>query len=748
MPTFLFPSLAAAAAGLIFVPVAIHLINLLRHRRVQWAAMEFLIQAQRKNRTWIMLKQLLLLLLRMLALAAVALMVAQPISQNNWAAILGGGQTHHIVLLDDSYSMSDRWQKTSGFDAGLEVVRRLGKQVAQQNSAQTFTLLRFSRAGSSAAGGGSTGADLAAQTVDSQFLDLLESKCAGLRVSESSAGPADALEAVLKMPAAAADEKRIIHVVSDFRAKDWENPATLRTSLQKLTNAGEKIQLVQCVDRLRPNLAVTSLRALGGTRAVGIAIKMEVAVKNFGADTAVNVPVELKEDGDRPLPGLRIESIKAGETAVLEFEVTYVAAGEHRLEAHIPGDAVAADNARYAVLDIPAALPVLIIDGDTTAATNRRSDANFLMTALAAPGPSPTGIKPQLEAARYLREKPLADFYGIYLANIERLDASEIEALEQYVKDGGGLAFFCGELTSPDFYKRQLYRDGTGLFPAPIIGRTELLVNKLEKTPDLQVSKHPIFKVFQDERNPFINSVNIEKYYAIDRGWKPDGNPAVKVVARLRTGAPLVIERSFGKGRVVAFLTTAATRWNNWGRENPSYVVALQELQSYLAAGRQVELSQLVGQPLEVVFDPTRYGGKVIFAQPGNAVGATTVDASPVPTGLKAISTDANASGFYEAQLTTADGRNELRRFARNVDPDEGNLQLLDGPQLATRLKGVDYQFAKADDFTVGSQDQAGRKLSSAILYTLVALLLGEQVLAYSASYHPAKRGLARGANR
>ena len=34
---------------------------------------------------------------------------------------------------------------------------------------------------------------------------------------------------------------------------------------------------------------------------------------------------------------------------------------------------------------------------------------------------------------------------------------------------------------------------------------------------------------------------------------------------------PLVVERRFGKGRVVAFLTTAAPTWNNWARVNPSF---------------------------------------------------------------------------------------------------------------------------------------------------------------------------------
>ena len=64
-----------------------------------------------------------------------------------WAAWLGGTKTHHIVLLDDSFSMSDRLGDTSAFDDGKRFVINLGTQAARRAEPQTFTLLRFSRAG-------------------------------------------------------------------------------------------------------------------------------------------------------------------------------------------------------------------------------------------------------------------------------------------------------------------------------------------------------------------------------------------------------------------------------------------------------------------------------------------------------------------------------------------------------------------------------------------------------------------------
>ena len=139
MPSFLHPALfwtlGLPTLGVVALPVLIHLINMMRHRRLEWAAMEFLLVSQKKHRTWVILKQLLLLLLRMAAVAAVVLMVAQPRLHSQVADLLGGTRTHHIVLLDDSFSMSDRWADTDAFSEAKKVVDRIGDQRRQARSA-------------------------------------------------------------------------------------------------------------------------------------------------------------------------------------------------------------------------------------------------------------------------------------------------------------------------------------------------------------------------------------------------------------------------------------------------------------------------------------------------------------------------------------------------------------------------------------------------------------------------------------
>src|SRR5688572_11879318 len=130
---------------LALVPLLIHLINMMRHRRVRWAAMEFLLASYKKHQKWIWLKQLLLLLARIAAVILVVAMLAQLKTRDQWLAIFGGRVTHHYVLLDDSYSMSDRVAGASAMDVARQVISSIVSRAAQEDSPQKLTLLRYSQ---------------------------------------------------------------------------------------------------------------------------------------------------------------------------------------------------------------------------------------------------------------------------------------------------------------------------------------------------------------------------------------------------------------------------------------------------------------------------------------------------------------------------------------------------------------------------------------------------------------------------
>jgi hypothetical protein len=68
---------------------------------------------------------------------------------------------------------------------------------------------------------------------------------------------------------------------------------------------------------------------------------------------------------------------------------------------------------------------------------------------------------------------------------------------------------------------------------------------------------------------------------AVERGFEPSAASGLRRLLSLRTGGPLVVERPYGDGMVVAVLSTASPTWNNWARGNPSWVVVMLELESH-----------------------------------------------------------------------------------------------------------------------------------------------------------------------
>src|SRR4029079_4029980 len=130
---------------LALLPLLIHLINMMRHKRVKWAAMEFLLQSYKKHRRWVWLKQFLLLLARMAAVILLVAMLAQLKTRDQLLALFGGKATHHYVLLDDSYSMSARVAGQSAFDAARQVIASIVNGAKSADNPQKLTLLRYSQ---------------------------------------------------------------------------------------------------------------------------------------------------------------------------------------------------------------------------------------------------------------------------------------------------------------------------------------------------------------------------------------------------------------------------------------------------------------------------------------------------------------------------------------------------------------------------------------------------------------------------
>src|SRR3954453_5948963 len=105
---FVTPAFAVAGLLLASIPIIIHILNRRRYRTVQWAAMDFLLRAMKKNRRRLKFEQWLLLAPRCGVLFLVAPALARPLAcrDSAIASIAGARSGLHVIVIDNSYSMA------------------------------------------------------------------------------------------------------------------------------------------------------------------------------------------------------------------------------------------------------------------------------------------------------------------------------------------------------------------------------------------------------------------------------------------------------------------------------------------------------------------------------------------------------------------------------------------------------------------------------------------------------------------
>src|SRR5207302_5113079 len=67
-----------------------------------------------------------------------------------------------------------------------------------------------------------------------------------------------------------------------------------------------------------------------------------------------------------------------------------------------------------------------------------------------------------------LERADLNQYPTIFMLNVQDLKPKQLANLENFVKEGGGVAFYLGPLINANYYNKSLYKDGKGIFPAPL----------------------------------------------------------------------------------------------------------------------------------------------------------------------------------------------------------------------------------------------------------------------------------------
>jgi hypothetical protein len=539
-----------AGGALISSPILIHLINRLRYKRIRWAAMEFLLKSQKRNRRRLIIEQLILLLLRILLVLLAGLLIARFIG---FALALTKTQnTTHAILLDDTLSMTDHKKEADGdkvaFELAKERIRAMAKKINDAPGVHRLVVLRYSDDPQRPL--------FQTEHLGGEDLKKLNTELDGVKCTARHIKPERSVKAAQEVLNNHPGDQRFLHIVSDFRQQDWSGPDGVQVGkiVAELAQNNVKIDLVDTSHPYRTqgqrtidyhkNLAVTELQPESRIAPEGTPIGCSVTVHNYGPSNRDNVRVTIKVDGiERAEGSFTFQNLRPGantETFVLASLIRppelkkasqpYFA----QLTASLTEDeGIPGDNARYAVVEVRKEVPVLVIDSDLRSPPRPGGDTDQLVKAIT----SARGFRVVRGGVEELRKPNLGQYPSIYLLNIPRLKAEEKKNLENYVRNGGGLVFFMGPKVDPKYYNDQLYKDdvgseGKGLFPVPLDekGPTKPLTEEeqIKRLFDdqyklfLRNPKHPFAEVIAERRDLF-KFLLINRSYPIQRQkWNPE----------------------------------------------------------------------------------------------------------------------------------------------------------------------------------------------------------------------------------
>lgn len=772
---FLFPQLTWGFL-LIGVPILIHLINMLRQRRRQWAAMDFLLASYKKNRRWVMLRQWLLLAARILAMVLLVLMMAKWVSNTQWLQALGGQTTHHYVLLDDSYSMSEETDGESAYQRALSALGGLVRNISSQGGTHQITLLRYSR-GWLAANSVTTdstsgvGLDAAAELSGVSVTgdpDRLLDRISASSPSSLSIGPDAPMQVVAPMLAESSDEIARVYLLTDLRRSDFSQPAQLQQQLEGVSDQLAELTVVDCSAGESQNLTLVSVEPENDIWSAGVPVVVKFGVRNASASVLQNVVCKLRSvdysaataESSQDLsgvatnlPSILIDRIEPGQTVTRQFEVLFSGPGSHVVEVALPDDALATDNRRWSVINIGAAQRVLLVDGDV-----EQRNAFYVSSAAGPDSRVQTGIRIDTTDAAQLRDMAsavLEQYDVVCLLDVPRLDPEAIENIESFVRAGGGLLHVVGPLYNMKNINESMYRDGDGFFPGEVQGVEVFARGGVASEGDraVKLTEHPVMQpLTQLEQSP-MGGLEIRTLLRLAEA--PRRSRGIETVVEGPAGLPLMLDMPFGDGRVLTLLSGFDQEWSNWPQD-PTFVVLVLRSLGYLSGVGRDATSYVVGSPLEFASVSERLLPDAEILLPSQTAGARLRVASPVkeveldegrtlaeislPIELGQTDRDVIDSllraGVYEAWLRDSSGEALVVNRAHNVSVGEGDLSRVSRSELERNLPGVPLRIRTAAEVEGQGLAAADASQSTLIMVLLAGLLVIEQFLGYLASYH------------
>ncbi len=765
---------------------------MLRHRRQRWAAMDFLLASYRKQKKWIRLRQLLLLLSRLAVAAVLMALLSGWTGGRKMLGILGGQTTHHVIILDDSYSMGDQSYDSSAgpmIDGGktdgssvslgtayrraLQSLQDLTQRLASDDQEHQLTVMRASRAAMATRGGSESGdaaADISAQTITSDA--GIVNRLMGTTASPLSTDLVPALDLATSLINSTPADAKYLYIASDFRNRDWGSAERLAESIKGL--AGDvSIRMIDCAATPSTNLAITDISPQQDVWVAGVPVVVNVTVHNYGPTSASNVSIAnrvirytkeiqvadptLAYSGDvETLPPLVIESLEPGTEITKSFQVYVTETGTHVIEAALPDDALAIDNVRCCTLPLSDIEKVLVIDSD------RDGRGAFHVASVLNPGSQVRiGAIPDVQPPSFLRSasaETLSSYRAIYLIDLPEIGENSASALAEYVRRGGGIAWFLGPAVNRQAYNAALLSQGRFLLPAPLDTQLELPAADDNSSPDMLFGENSsLLAPLRSGGDGTFALVGVARSWSLAPNDQADA-PTFRTLLRRRDGKALVTRHQVGRGRVITALMGLDGDWTNWPGD-PTFVVFLLQSNADLWSGAAPTTARFVDEPVNRLLSQRDYAAKASYLPATRLpprvsveVTATSDESQPPAEPVLDFRLDPNEMviedepnideilqpGVSEWNFTRSDGRTEVIPVASVVHVGEGDLMRADRASIAQQMQPVEVTFISSTAWSEENSNAGSSTLTLVLLGLLGVILAAEQALAYWASYHVA----------
>ena len=372
-PLLLFGAIAVA------IPIGLHFFYKARHRKLPWAAMEFLrlsIEQTSRRRKF---QEYILLFLRCLALLLLAFALARPTS-DFFAVSSEGESIDAVFVIDTSYSMGADDGERSRFERAKAAAKVVLDNLPANSTVRILTCSdRVQTLGPRTPGN----FDQAKQIIDDLELTSLASNILpGLEQANAS------LDLGL-------NPRKELYLFTDLQRGGWEPQAGAIEDLLANIQARGNVIVVRCgtPERKLTNLSILEISYPDGIPHTGSKLLTTILVRNSGEETVSGAAVNLMLDNDPETIGsLAIDKIEPGETVALSpLSAPFQKDGPHVLTAFLGDVAVDAkrqfddipgDNRLDRIVQVSDMVRVLVVDGAPNPRDPKRSASHYVVNAL------------------------------------------------------------------------------------------------------------------------------------------------------------------------------------------------------------------------------------------------------------------------------------------------------------------------------------------------------------------------------